>query len=126
MKQRYQDAEFTLICIKIISAKDLGEVAYLPKANDVIAELSVRVRELVRNTDITTNTSKNVSWVMLPRTNTEGGEILAARIENLAQMVSTETNSQIRVAVKCFSIPTEQAQQVPIAEKLLTEYEAGF
>lgn len=126
MKQRYQDAEFTLICIKIISAKDLDEVAYLPKANDVIAELSVRVRELVRNTDITTNTSKNVSWVMLPRTNTEGGEILAARIENLAQMVSTETNSQIRVAVKCFSIPTEQAQQVPIAEKLLTEYEAGF
>ena len=126
MKQRYQDSDFTLICIKILSAKDLSEVAYLPKTNDVISELSMRVRELVRNTDITTNSSKSVSWVMLPRTNKEGGEILAARIENLAQMVSTETNSQIRIAVKCFSIPTEQAQQVPIAEKLLAEYEAEF
>lgn len=126
MKARYRDEDFSLLCIKIVGLEAIESTAGITQFKNLVDELAMRIRELVRLTDITTSTGANTFWVLLPRTNQKGGEILASRIEKLADMVSLENGANINIQVKCFSIPTEYAKRGPVAEMLLGEYEATF
>lgn len=124
MKARYTDEEFSLLCIKIVGLDTMERIEGITLIKNLIDEIAVRIRELLRVTDITTNTGTNTFWVLLPRTNQEGGEILASRIEKLSEMVSLKNDGHIKIQVKCFSIPIEYAKRGPVAEMLLGEYEA--
>lgn len=124
MKVRYQDEDFSLLCIKIIGLDAVERMDGITQIKNIIDEIAARIRELLRVTDITTSTGSNTFWVLLPRTNQEGGEILASRIEKLSDMISVKDDAHIKIQVKCFSIPTEYAKRGSIAERLLGEYEA--
>jgi GGDEF domain-containing protein len=124
MKARYSDEDFSLLCIKIVGIEAIESMTGINQFKNLIDELATRIRELVRLTDITTSTGANTFWVLLPRTNQKGGEILASRVEKLADMVPLENGAHINIQVKCFSIPTEYAKRGPVAEMLLGEYEA--
>lgn len=126
MKKRYRDEDFSLLCIKIVGLEAIKSTAGITQFKNLIDELASRIRELVRLTDITTSTGANIFWVLLPRTNQKGGEILASRVEKLAEIVSFENGAQINIQVKCFSIPIEYGDRGPVAEMLLSEYEATF
>lgn len=126
MKARYTDEDFSLLCIKIVGLEAFESTAGMTKFKNLIDELAMRIRELVRLTDITTSTGANTFWVILPRTNQKGGEILASRVEKLADIVSLKDGANIKIQVKCFSIPTEYAKRGPVAEMLLGEYEAAL
>lgn len=126
MKARYSDADFSLLCIKITGIEAVASTAGMIWFKSLIDELAARIRELVRVTDITTTTGANTFWILLPRTNVKGGEILASRLEKLADMVSLNNNAKIKIIVKCFSISAEYASRVPVAESLLGEYEAAM
>lgn len=126
MKARYSDEDFSLLCIKIVGLEAIESTAGMNQFKNVIDELATRIRELVRLTDITTSTGANTFWVLLPRTNQKGGELLASKVEKLADMVSLEKSAHIHIQVKCFSIPIEYAKRGPVAEMLLGEYEAAF
>jgi len=123
MKVRYSDEDFSLLCIKIVGLETAESRLGVSQFKSVIDELATRIRELVRLTDITTSTGANTFWVLLPRTNQKGGELLASRVEKLAEMVSLEKGAQIHIQVKCFSIPIEYAKRGPVAEMLLGEFE---
>lgn len=124
MKARYTDEDFSLLCIKIVGLEAFDSTAGMTQFKNLIDELAMRIRELVRMTDITTSTGSNTFWIILPRTNQKGGEILASRIEKLADIVSLKDGAHIKIQAKCFSIPTEYAKRGPVAEMLLGEYEA--
>lgn len=124
MKTRYSDEDFSLLCIKIIGIQAEESTAGITQFQKIIDELAIRIRELVRITDITTSTAANTFWVLLPRTSQAGGEILASRVEKLADMVSLENGPHIDILVRCFSIPTEYANRGPVAETLISEYES--
>lgn len=124
MNKRYSDEDFSLLCIKIAGLEAIESTAGVTQFKNLIDELATRIRELVRITDITTSTGANTFWVLLPRTNQKGGEILASRVKKLADMVSLENGVRINIHVKCFSIPTEYANRGPVAEMLIGEYEA--
>jgi GGDEF domain-containing protein len=126
MKARYSDAEFTLLCIKIIGLEGANSTAGIERFQKLVDELAGRIRELVRLTDITTSTGANTFWVLLPRTNLSGGEILASRIAKLADMVALENSGHIDIRIKCFSIPEEYASRGAVAEMLLRNYEAAL
>jgi len=124
MKARYTDEEFSLLCIKIVGLEAIGSTAGMTQFKNLIDELATRIRELVRLTDITTSTGANTFWVLLPRTNQKGGELLASKVEKLAEMVSLGNGAHIKIQVKCFTLPIEYARRGPVAEMLLSEYEA--
>lgn len=126
MKARYHDEDFSLLCIKIAGLTAEENTAGITRFKNLLDELAVRIRELVRLTDLTTSTGANTFWILLPRTNQKGGEVLASRVEKLADMVSLENGARIHIHVKCFSISTEYAHRGPVAEMLLGEYEATF
>ncbi|HWR38446.1 MAG TPA: diguanylate cyclase [Patescibacteria group bacterium] len=126
MKLRYSDEDFSLLCIRIAGFEPLETTAGINQFQKIIDELALRIRELVRSTDLTTSTGENTFWVLLPRTNQKGGEILASRVEKLADMVSLTDGAQIRIQVKCFSLPTEYANRGPVAERLLGEYQTAL
>jgi GGDEF domain-containing protein len=124
MKTRYSDEDFSLLCIKIMGIEAGSSAAGITQFQKVTDQFAARIRELVRTTDITTSTGTNIFWVLLPRTNQAGGEILASRVKKLGQAVSLENNVEIVLQVKCFSIPSEYARPGGVAEALLAEYEA--
>ncbi|MBC8016224.1 MAG: diguanylate cyclase [Sporomusaceae bacterium] len=126
MKVRYSDEDFSLLCIKIVGLEARESRLGVTQFKNLVDELATRIRELVRLTDITTTTGANTFWVILPRTNQKGGELLASRVEKLADMVSLEQGAHINIQVKCFSIPIEYGKRGPVAEMLLGEYEATF
>lgn len=123
MRARYSDEEFSLLCIKLTGIEAVESVGGINQLRILIDELAIRIRELVRLTDITTSTGLNTFWVLLPRTNQKNGEILASRVEKLAEMVSLENGAKIKMLARCFSIPAEYANRGPVAEMLLGEYE---
>lgn len=124
MKTRYRDEDFSLLCIKVVGIESIESKSGMSQFTKLMDELARRIRELVRVTDITTSTGANTFWVLLPRTNQKGGEILASRVAKLVDMVSLENGAHINMLVKCFSIPTEYARRGHVAEMLLGEYEA--
>lgn len=124
MKYRYSEEDFSLLCIKLGGIDEMEHSGGIVRLKSLIDELAARIRELVRLTDITTSTGLNTFWVLLPRTNQQGGEILASRIAQLTDMVFLENGVRINMQVKCFSISTEYAQRGSVAERLLGEYEA--
>ena len=126
MKARYSDEDFSLLCIKITGIEASESRLGVTQFKNLVDELSMRIRELVRLTDITTTTGANTFWVLLPRTNQQGGELLASRVKKLADMVSVEKVAHINMQVKCFSIPIEYAKRGSVAEMLIGEYETTF
>lgn len=126
MRARYSEEEFSLLCIKIASLESIENTGGITQLENLIDELATRIRELIRVTDIATSTGTNTFWLLVPRTNQKGGEILASKIEKLADMVSLENGTHISIRAKCFSIPAEYANRGPVAEMLLGEYEAAL
>lgn len=126
MKLRYSDEDFSLLYIKVVGIEAIESHSGISRFKNLIDELARRIRELVRVTDITTSTGANTFWVLLPRTSQNGGEILASRIESLAELVSMENDANVHIQVKCFALSTEYAGRGPVAERLLGEYEAAL
>jgi GGDEF domain-containing protein len=126
MKLRYSDEDFALLGIKIGGLETIESTAGISRYKNVLDELARRIRELVRSTDITTSTGVNTFWVLLPRTSQQGGEILAARIEKLTELVSGENELPVTILVKCYSIPAEYARHGAVAKRLLCEFEAAL
>ncbi|MBP2635966.1 MAG: response regulator receiver protein [Firmicutes bacterium] len=126
MKARYSEEDFSLLCIKIEGFEGQGTTTGIAQFQKMVNELAVRIRELVRLTDITTSTGSNTFWVLLPRTNLSGGEILASRVAKLAELISGDNGEHIAMQTKCFSIPEEYASRGQVAEMLLKEYEAAL
>jgi len=125
MKTRYSDEDFSLLCIKLEGLEIVENLVGITRLRKLIDEIAIRIRELVRVTDITTSTGANTFWLLLPRTNKEGGELLASRIAKLADLVSLENGEHITIRALCFSIPVEYAKRGPVAELLISEYEAS-
>lgn len=126
MKLRYSDEDFCLLYIKVAGIEAMESHSGISRFKNLIDELARRIRELVRVTDITTSTGANTFWVLLPRTGQKGGEILASRIEKLAELVSMENGAHVHIQVKCVALSAEYAGRGPVAERLLGEYEAAL
>lgn len=126
MKRRYSDEDFSLLCIKITGLEEIESTIGITQIKKLIDELAVRIRELIRTTDISTSTGANIFWVLLPRTPQKGGEILGTKIEKLADMISLEDITHISIKTKSFSIPAEYANSEYNAEMLISGYETTF
>lgn len=125
MRQRYQDAEFSLIYLKIDGLKTIEENLGRDRLLHIVKELADRIRAMVRFTDFTTNSSAQTFWILLPRTSPQGGEILATRLLELEKLIMIDENNQAKIECDSMQIPEEYTEKENATMLFINEYEAA-
>jgi len=109
LRKRYADADFSLLCVKLFGLDDAEESIGSGRLRELIGELGERIKELVRETDITTKDRDGNFWLILPRTPIEGGSILAKRIEALSSLIDETPDAGLKIAAHSFHVTEEAA-----------------
>ena len=65
--KRHDDEHFSLIVIRLVNVMELTDQLGRHKTKELIDEFAIRVRELIRSTDLTTRTNQNTLWLLLPK-----------------------------------------------------------
>ena len=79
---RHKEMQFSLVMIEFTNATEVIETHGAARTFLMLDELSRRLRELLRSSDMTTRTSETQLWVLLPFGMGAG---FAARVERLLQ-----------------------------------------
>jgi GGDEF domain-containing protein len=109
LRKRYADADFSLLCVKLFGLDEAEENIGSGRLRELIGELGKRIRELVRETDITTKDRDGNFWLILPRTPIEGGNILAKRIEALSSLINENSSGVLKIEARSFHVTEEAA-----------------
>lgn len=125
MRQRYLDAEFSLIYLNIKGIKAIEENAGRECLVNIMQELADRIRSMVRFTDLTTNSSEDTFWILLPRTSAQGGDILAARLMELEKLIMIDEKSIARIECHSVQIPKEYVGKENATMLFINQYEAA-
>ena len=84
-----------------------------------------RIREIVRSTDLTTRTSQQNFWILLPKTDRAGSEIVHNRIMGIEPDSRQPEGIGIEINSVSFSTP-EDLQAGESARLLLARLEGGL
>lgn len=79
---RHKELAFSLVMVEFTNARQVMEVQGAARTYLVLDELARRLRELMRNTDLSTRTSETLLWLFLPFSSGAG---FAARLEQVLQ-----------------------------------------
>ncbi|MCD6183110.1 MAG: diguanylate cyclase [Thermovirga sp.] len=82
---------------------NIGREKTLALAN----EIARRLRQLIRGTDVSTRTSVNNLWLLLPKTDKTGAKILSERIKNLESLIEIDYEGTLEFRVALFSTPDD-------------------
>lgn len=126
LRRRYSDEIFSLVCIRIDKLLESENYLGIMQLEKTFDELGTRIRDMLRDTDLTTNSGTNVFWILLPRTPLSGGQILTSRLKGLEKLVNSDNRRYISIAAKCFDIFDDVKDEGKITEQLLKEYEKSF
>lgn len=99
---RHKELRFSLIMIDFTNANEMIEANGAARTFLILDELANRLRELLRNTDITTRTTETLLWVFLPFSSGAG---FAARVERLLQEI-TPRNGAVAIRARIRHIET--------------------
>ncbi|MDO5114647.1 MAG: hypothetical protein Q4D58_00980 [Synergistaceae bacterium] len=123
LRRRYADEDFSLLRARLSGLSEAEELIGTAGLRAVISELDRRIRELVRETDITVLGEDGAFWLLLPRTPFNGGMILTERLEDMSSLFEGRGAEKLRLSVKCFSISADDASLPPdeLLKKLAKE-----
>ena len=103
--RRHKEEQFSLIGIRIQNIIELTDHIGRLRVREVMDEFARRVRELIRSTDLTTRTNQYTLWLLLPKTDYEGNQVVRGRILAL----QSDTGSGLKLATTTFHAPTQMA-----------------
>jgi GGDEF domain-containing protein len=101
-QRRHKELRFSLIMIDFTNASEMIEANGGARTYLILDELASRLRELLRNTDMTTRTSETLLWVFLPFSSGAG---FAARVQRLLQEI-VPTNGEVSIRARIRHIET--------------------
>lgn len=107
LHKRYSDERFSIIGINLVNLSEitltLGRARTLKLANEIARVL----RDIVRKTDISSRTSVNTFWLLLPRTDKAGAAVLSRRIKDIERLLDDNTDASLQVRIVTFSVPDD-------------------
>lgn len=121
LRRRYADARFALICIKLEGMAEAEAVIGQPSLLALVDELGRRISSFVRETDITMKSSIGKFWVLLPRSDRDGAEILASRIMDMASLFDEKGVPEMKIAAKCFVPPDDDEDPARMLSRFAEE-----
>jgi len=123
--QRYTDDLFSLIGIRFQNVLELTETIGRRRVTELMDGFVGRIREIVRSTDLTTRTSQQNFWILLPKTDRTGSEIVHNRIMGIEPDSKQPEGIGIEINSVSFSTP-QDLQAGESARLLLARLEGGL
>ncbi len=115
--QRYSAITFSLFGIYFANLPELANLMGHSRLLQMLESFSQRLRSMLRTPDLSTRSSENLLWLLLPHTNEEGLQGFQARIE--ASLVSMQEESEQKLDVRFIGIVSSQISERENAELLL-------
>lgn len=97
LSRRHADTTYVFMGLYLGAGPELERLLGEEEANSLIEAFVVRLRELMRDTDILAQVSQRLLWLMLPQTDRAGGVALLDKIANLAGKTVQENGSRLEV-----------------------------
>lgn len=109
LKKRYTEDDFTLICVKFAGVYDIEAYLGYERFNEFMQNLSSRMRDMIRTTDVTTSASYDTFWILLPRTPKDSSALIAERMEGIANLIAIPGAPRIIIRAGSFTISGDMA-----------------
>ena len=101
--RRHTEEHFSLIGIRIRNIIELTDEVGRGRVTELMDEFVRRVRELIRSTDLTARTNRYTLWLLLPKTDVRGNEVVLERIYEL----KSKGEAGLDLVTTSFHAPTQ-------------------
>ncbi|WP_213698331.1 diguanylate cyclase [Acetomicrobium sp.] len=118
LHKRYPQDNFSVVGIYISNLPDIALKLGREKTLRLANEIARRLRQLIRGTDVSTRTSINNLWLLLPKTDKAGANVLAERIKNLSSLIDIDYEGTLEFKIALFSTP-DDLMDADDAERIL-------
>ena len=119
---RHSEELFSVIGIRIDNIPQLHKKIGRYRLVELVDGYISRIRETIRTTDLTTHTSNDVIWILLPKTNVPNCNIVLERILDLKSLTRQDEGIYLEFRAVSFSAPDNLAQG-ETGEQLLARIE---
>lgn len=119
---RHSEELFSVIGIRIDNIPQVHKKIGRYRLVELVDSYISRIRETIRSTDLTTHTSNDVIWILLPKTNTPNCEIVLGRILDLESLTQQDEGIHLEFKSVSFTAPDDMVQGEP-GEQLLSRIE---
>jgi len=107
LTRRYTEDAFSLIGVQMQNVIELTEKIGKHRMAELIDGFVGRVKEIIRTTDITTRTSRHNIWLLLPKTNKPGCEVVRGRIDAIRDLTKQEEGVQLEFSTVIYTAPDD-------------------
>ncbi len=125
LRRRHKEVEFGVVCIRLANLRELIDATSRARAAQIIDAFALRLRELIRSTDLLTRSDEQHCWLFLPQTPAAGLAVLRSRIEELPSLVSEADGATLAISVGTFA-SDEMAEGKMPATLLMSEMRAAL
>jgi hypothetical protein len=118
--QRHREIEFGLVCLQFANVREL--LTRLPRVQvtQLIDGFAVRLRELVRTTDLVMREDDDHCWLLLPQTPPAGLQVLLSRVKAIPETADPTLFGRLEIAVEAVS-SRNLDKQTPGAKLLMAQ-----
>lgn len=107
LNRRHEDVTFSLIGIRLLNVLELTEAIGRRRVTELMDGFVGRIRELIRATDLTTRTSRQNFWILLPKTDDTGSGVVLSRIVETQQNTRQQEGVALEINTACFCAPND-------------------
>lgn len=101
--QRHREIEFGIVCLEFANVRELLTRLSRIHVTQLIDGFAVRLRELVRTTDLVMREDDDHCWLLLPQTPPAGLQVLLSRVKAIPQSVDPTLPARLEIAVEAMS-----------------------
>lgn len=118
--RRYPSITFSLFGLCFANLPELAETMGHSRLLQMLESFAQRLRNMLRTPDLSTRSSENLLWLLLPNTDEEGLRGFQARIE--ASLESMQVESEHKLEARFTGITSSQVPSREDAELLLARF----
>ena len=120
LSQRHREIEFGLVCLQFANVRELLTRLSRVHVTQLIDGFAVRLRELVRTTDLVMREDDDHCWLLLPQTPPAGLQVLLSRVRAITEGADSTLPARLDIAVEAVS-SRELDKQAPEAKLLMAQ-----
>ena len=117
MSRRYPDVNFSLFGIYFVNLTELLEQLGHTRLLLMLESFAERLRKLLRTPDLSTRTSENMLWILLPNTDENGLDGFQKRVEHNIKLLLED--SEMKLDYRFLCVPSTHIPGKETAELLL-------
>ncbi len=105
--RRHSDELFSLIGLRLTNILELTDNVGKRKVTELMDGLVTRIRELIRTTDLTTRSTRQTFWLMLPKTDAQGNGVVLGRLLELKDLTHQDNRVAIDFETVTYTAPDD-------------------